>query len=101
MPTIEQLAKVIASGDDSVLNRLVLKTDGHFELIPIETVEDDLNFHKMTFVTRWEAFDAGNDYVGMEASKDKDFLDSIMNWSIRAWKKYKETGNTNIINPYS
>lgn len=90
-PDKEQLRKVIADGDDTVHNVLVLCTNGKFKLIQGIGVQvaDHLNY-----VTRWETFSAGNGYVGINASKDDVFLNATMRWANTAWKRYLKTGDT-------
>lgn len=99
-PSIQQLIGVIAAGDDSISNRLILKLDGRFELLPYETTEDALAFDKLKYVTRWETFDSGNEYVGIDASQDTALISSIMDWANTAWSRYQSTGKTKILNPY-
>lgn len=58
-----QLVNVISKGNDTIDSRLILKLNGDFELIPIQTSDDAHNFESLNYVTRWETFDAGNDYA--------------------------------------
>ncbi|MCT2534660.1 hypothetical protein NC661_05615 [Aquibacillus koreensis] len=97
----QQLVNVISKGNDTIDNRLILKQNGDFELVPFQTSEDAHNFDLLDFVTRWETFNAGNDYVGVYASKDNRLIDDILDWAEFAWKEYKQKGRTKILNPYS
>lgn len=99
-PSIQQLISVIAAGDNSISNRLILKLDGRFELLPYETTEDALAFDKLKYVTRWGTFDSGNDYVGTTDLQDTSHISSIMDWANTAWSRYQSTGKTKILNPY-
>jgi len=100
MPTRQQLVNEIKEGNDNFNNRLILKLNGEFEIVPFHTSEDAQNFELLEYVTRWETFDAGNDYVGIEASKDNGLIEEIMNWAECAWREYKVTGEIKILNPY-
>ena len=94
-PQREQLKEVIKNGDDSKNKRLILKENGEFELIyDLEKVSPS----EMDYVTRWETFDAGNDYVGKEAAEDDEFIDRTMSWAEHAWEKYQKTGDIHITN---
>lgn len=56
------MKSVIANGNDSVDNILLLNVNGYFELfqgIDGETVEH------LNYVASWETFDSGNDYEGI------------------------------------
>ncbi|AJA48665.1 hypothetical protein CPAST_c25960 [Clostridium pasteurianum DSM 525 = ATCC 6013] len=97
-PDKEQLRQVIANGNDNVDNILLLNRDGNFILF--QGAGGGAVEH-LDYVTRWETFDAGSDYVGIEASKDEKLLDDlVMKWANEAWKRYEKTGNTQIMNPY-
>jgi len=100
VPNKQQLIDTIANGDDNISNRLVLKDNGMFELLPFETGQDVINFERQDYVTKWETFDSGSGYVGKDASEDKDFIDEIFDWALKAWNKHEETGRTKIPNPY-
>ena len=96
MPDINQLKQTISNGDDNHDNRLILLPTGDFQLIPLSQWNDNL-----TYVTRWETFDEGNDYVGPDAASDSRHIQEIMDWALDAWKKYQTKGYLKIINPYS
>lgn len=99
MPNFNQLQQTIAQGDDSINNRLILNVNGDFELRPFNDATDDYNFQRLNYVTRWETFDAGNDYVGIDASNDQRLLDGIMDWANKAWAEHQASGQTKILNP--
>ncbi|MFC5560225.1 hypothetical protein ACFPN4_14240 [Ureibacillus thermophilus] len=101
MPDINQLKQVISSGDDRHNNRLILDLNGNFQLYHYDNEEDAEKFEKLIYVTRWETFDAGNDYVGIEASNDEKYLSSIMEWANQCWDEYQKTGRTKIVNMWS
>lgn len=93
VPSIAQLKEVIASGDDSRLNSLVLKKTGEFELLditgrlPSEVIYPDV-------VGRFETFADGNGYVGPDAAGDDDFISNMFNDMMELWKIYRKTGKT-------
>lgn len=97
-PTKENLIEVIKNGDDSHNNVLVLNLDGSFELLDgtggfiVEEVKED------NYVVHCETFDAGNDYVGENASKDNEYIDKIYSWALRYWNEYKITGKYPLLN---
>ena len=96
IPTKENLIEVIKNGDDSHHNVLVLNLDGSFELLNgVDMVEE---VKGNNYVVRCETFDAGNDYVGENASKDDKFIDSLYSWAIRYWNDYKKTGQYPLVN---
>lgn len=99
MPNLVQLQQVIASGNDSINNRLILNLNGDFELYPFETSRDDYNFQNLNYITRWDTFDSGNDYVGKNASNDLSFLNKLMEWANEAWDLHNKNGNVKILNP--
>lgn len=96
MPDLNQLKQTISNGDDNQHNRLILLQTGDFRLIPLTQWDENL-----IYVTRWETFDKGNDYVGSDAANDTRHLQDIMNWALDAWKQYQAKGDLKIINPYS
>jgi hypothetical protein len=57
----QQLINTIKNGD-SITNRLILKVDGSFALVPYNSSEDADTFLDLDYVARWETFDAGNSY---------------------------------------
>lgn len=94
----DQLIRVLKNGDVNVDSRLILKTDGNFELVPFETSLDAENFDDLNYVTRWRTFDERSGCVGEDALKDQRHIDDIIRWAEQAWGKYKSTGRTRITN---
>lgn len=98
VPTKEDLIEVIKNGDDSLDNVLVLNLDGSFELIngcggyAVEAEKEE------DYVVHYETFDAGNDYVGENASKDNEHIDRLYSWALRYWDKYEKTGEYPFVN---
>lgn len=54
----------------------------------------------MIYVTRWETYNCGEGFVGIDTLADEIFIDGIYSWAEEAWNIHKNTGETNIINPY-
>ena len=54
----------------------------------------------MIYVTRWETYNCGEGFVGIDALADEIFIDGIYSWAEEAWNIHKNTGETKIINPY-
>jgi len=98
MPDKNQLIDVIKKGNDKIDKRLILKKDGRFEIIPYQCEQDIEQFSKLDYVTRWETWDAGNDLVGVAASKDDKLIDYTYRWAENAWEKFQKTGRTKITN---
>lgn len=97
-PNRSQLVSVIANGNDNVSNVLIIRIDGNFELVQgsgASAVEH------LNYVSRYETFDATNDYVGVNASKDSNHINDIMDWANEMWDIHKRTCRTRIINPYA
>lgn len=91
----KQLIQEIASKKDDRDYRLILDLDGIFKLIDLNKWND-----QMKYVTRWETYDYGDGLVGVDALSDVIFIDGIYSWAEEAWSIYKNTGETNINNPY-
>ncbi len=70
--------------------------NGKFKLVDAEKFNDNFNY-----VTKWNIFYEGNDYVGINSSKDINFINRIYDWAKEAWQIYKSTNRTHIINPYT
>jgi hypothetical protein len=92
MPNKEQLRAVIASGDDEHANSLILRLDGNFELR--QRPPFDINKNDPTVVLRYETFAPGNDYIGLEASRDESHINNLFRSSLEAWLIHLRTGET-------
>ena len=80
-PSRDQLEQVIASGDDSRSNVLVLNIYGDFEL---REFVHDLD-RDPSIVVRHECFAAGNGYVGYRASRSTNLIDHHYESSMDHW----------------
>lgn len=94
IPSLNQLINTIANGNDAQTNKLLLNTDGKYELIDVELINISIEYPNV--VVRNEAFIAGNEYVGIEASKDTKFIDDLYNESLEYWLIHLEKGITNM-----
>lgn len=94
-PTIEQCRDIMAAGDDTVTNSLILNVDGVFELRacpPFDPFNND-----PTIVVRHESFGSGNDYVGPRASRDTRHVESHFGSSLGFWVSHLKTHRTQIL----
>ncbi|MFT5875018.1 MAG: hypothetical protein ACI8WT_003998 [Clostridium sp.] len=95
-PNKDQLRYTIKNGNDKVDNILLLKANGEFTLFQGAGGGAVQN---LNYVTRWATFDAEDDYVGINASKDEKFLDdTIMRFAKIAWEINQIKGRTQITN---
>jgi hypothetical protein len=91
-PPIDHLMEVIAAGDDSYMNILVLNVEGTFELRQCPPF--DISRNDPSIVVRHETFVAGNGYVGPEATQLKQLIDDFYDSSLEAWIEHLRTGET-------
>jgi hypothetical protein len=82
-PTFEQLIETITLGNDLVSNVLVLNVNGRFELRQSPPFNQLIN--DPTIVVRHETYVAGNGYVGLDAGKDKKFIEDELTMSLDFW----------------
>jgi hypothetical protein len=95
-PSINQMEAVVAAGDDSRLNSLVLKTNGKYEMMDITRQIPAQVKYPDDVVVRFETFGQFNGYVGIDASKDDIFINNTFNDMMEMWEVYKTTGRTNL-----
>ena len=88
-PSKEQLKKVLACGDDSFHNQLVLNVNGEFELRQKGAFAND-----PSKVVRFETFCAGNGYVGEEMANNDSFLNDNFLSALNFWISHLKTGDT-------
>jgi hypothetical protein len=93
VPTKEQLISTISKGNDDINNSLILNVNGAFELRPRESVRKEVV--DPTIIARFETFIAGYEEVGIKASKDKPFIDSLYVNFLDQWESHLLTGATN------
>lgn len=91
-PKREQLRAVIARGDDSKINSLILNLNGVFELR--QRPPFDIHKNDPTVILRHETFAAGNDYVGVEAAQDGGHIDELFCSSLAGWLNHLKSGQT-------
>ena len=85
-PDRNQFIDTIRNGDDSEDKNVILNFDAIFEII-YNYIPDDIK----NYVGRSETLDAGNDYVGIEAAKDDEYINRMYCMFLEAWIKYKKT----------
>ena len=88
--TLEEFRKLIASADDSRDNQIRITKDGKIyiseEIVGAEDIED---LH-----SRYETYDAGNDYVGPNAAQDEAYVQRLYNEIKQDW----DSGRKGYIN---
>lgn len=89
-PSKEQMKQVIAKGDNTKNNSLILNSDGIFELRVFEQL--DINKDENTIV-RFETLSKNTGFVGLEASKDSRFMDNTFIAMLECWVEYLKTKN--------
>ena len=80
--TLEQVAKMINDGDDSLNNYIAVT---HAGMVSLEVLNRD-NDRGVKYRFYFDAFCAGNDYVGADAAKDKAHIESVYKGILYAWK---------------
>lgn len=79
--TISDLKELIANGDDNHHNQIRVTKDGQVFLSQDIVGADNLE----NIAFRFESFDAGNDYVGQQASQDDEFINGLYNALKQNW----------------
>lgn len=96
--TLEDFRDLIASGNDEYYNQIRVSKEGKIYLS--QGVVGASNLYDVAF--RCETFDAGNDYVGIEASKDDRFIMPLFkaikdNWAKGCPKTYLDDWAINFV----
>lgn len=91
-PKKEQLIETIKNGNDGNDNTLIITQTGEFKLLEIY---DKSLLTNPEIVTRFETFVAGNDYVGLEASKDEKLINMLYRGGLDEWLLFLESGRKN------
>lgn len=78
--TLEELKELIANADDQYNNQLRVNNNG--EVYISRTVGAE-NIYDLRF--RFETFDAGNDYVGINAANDLNYVQDTFNRLKKCW----------------
>lgn len=92
LPSIDQLRDTIANGDDSKHNSLILNVYGKFELRTRPPY--DISKNDPTVIVRNETYSAGNEYVGVKASKDEQHVKQEYKASLEFWIRHLAKGVT-------
>lgn len=93
-PTTKQLASLVAQcNDNSNSHILWASKSGDVIISPLDDSLSPIGFQEATpsMAMRYETFQMGNDYVGVNASKDIEHINRLFNDLVINWKKY--TGN--------
>lgn len=93
-PTINDLSALIAMFNDNNGNHMLWvdnSGDVHINLLT-GTTSIDFQNATPTMAIRYETFQQGNNYVGLSASKDRDYISRTLNDLITEWKNYPGYG---------
>ncbi|RYE58442.1 MAG: hypothetical protein EOP48_03530 [Sphingobacteriales bacterium] len=89
LPSKEQLIKVLTLGNDSKDNELILTNRCAFVLRRPKNNSDDV-------VVRHKVFNAGENFVGKDAAKDLDYIESLYCSFLEKWIAYRKNGDVNL-----
>lgn len=93
-PTTNELSTLIAMCNDNAGNHMLWVDkfgDVHINLLTGTTSVDFQNANP-TMAIRHETFQQGNNYVGLSASRDTNYISQTLNNLIREWKQYSGHG---------
>lgn len=96
LPSDDDLKQVVASGDDSRSNVLILNVHGKFELRDSHQIDH----RDPTIVFRYESFVAGNGYIGPKPANDENFIHSLYSTAIEEWRGHLESGRVGFYRDY-
>src|SRR5205807_2505873 len=91
-PTPAQLRELIRRCDDSAGHHVLwVRKSGDVELSRIPTDETPVGFEQAQrdMQIRFEAFQAGNEYVGPEAADDDEWVSELFDRLIKQWPQAK------------
>jgi hypothetical protein len=83
---------VLAGGDDSKNNSLILNLNGAFELR--QWPPFDIHRNDPTMILCHETFAAGNEYVGVDAAQDDQHVGELYRGSLVGWLNHLKYGRT-------
>lgn len=90
----DQLIEVIKNGDDSRTNMLVVSNDGNISSFVYEDHPNNRDAFSYGYaVVNAESFQPYNDYIGVNAANDEEFVKNEYNRLNKAWHEYLKTGN--------
>lgn len=90
--TKQELIDVIASADDSIDSSVVVTKDGQVLVVSL----DEAQANPENYAVRHETFDAGNDFLGSNASEDPVHIERTFSSLVDAWEKHKATGQSSV-----
>lgn len=88
----QDVEDAVRFGDDSQDNSVVVTLTGKIKVVTL----DEAQRHPEKYAVRHETFDAGNDYIGPDASNHKKHIDSIYENLLNGWAKHLHTGSTSV-----
>lgn len=90
--TKDELVIAIRNGNDLQDNSVVVTLDGKIQVVALDVAQQNPN----QYAVRHETFNAGNDYVGLDASEDETHIDGTFENLVKAWNKHIRTGTTSV-----
>lgn len=94
-PTKDELQQVIAGGDDSVDNTLVIDLGGTIRLKPWRNGRSPI--YDLDIAVRMSTCDRGKGYIGREPAADGKYVDRIYRDLDRLWEQHVATGVMNLV----
>jgi hypothetical protein len=95
--TKDDIRNIIRDGNDDLFNCLVIGTNGKLRLDDVDL--DDI-MHNPEIAVRNEVFCAGNEYVGIDAAKDKRHIGETYSGMLNGWYEHLQTGRLNVFVDY-
>ncbi|HDX8429046.1 TPA: hypothetical protein RQN23_003756 [Aeromonas veronii] len=92
-PSVEQLKGLLSACNDNAGHHIlwVQKTgDVHITLLPRDLTPSGFEAKNPDMALRYETFDRGNGYVGVEAASDNNFVTSLFNRLTAEWDNGKK-----------
>lgn len=91
-PTVEQLRALLAECDDQAGHHVlwVAKNgDVHLSRVPKDKTPVGFQESESEMQLRYETFQAGNEYVGLEAAEDEAWVRQLFDALVKEWPKAK------------
>lgn len=92
----EELKALLANGDDSVTNSLIIDFDGYLKLKNIDNSGDIIAYS--SYAVRNESYDAGNGYVGQNF--DDEYINKLYLNLLDEWSLHLQSGRSLYIDYY-
>ena len=91
-PTIDQLQQIFTACNDKAGHHVLwIERNGEVHLDQLPEALGPVGFEESKFEMqcRFETYSQGAGYVGAEAAKDKDFIESVYDELVRVWPRVK------------